>query len=189
VESERAETLYRVACDRGSVEGCANLAIARTWGTEAPDPVARAASVVENACVSSRNPRACLVLGVLRSRGSAMARDENDEKEGAAYFERACELGEMAACARLGKAYLVGDGVSADDVTAMRLFRRACDYARADACTGLATMYCMGRGSPRDPARAGALFKQACAAGDAVACSAAACGENWENPKNVTVAN
>jgi TPR repeat protein len=184
-ESERAETLYQRACDRGSIEGCANLAIARTWGAEAPDPVTHAASVAQNACVSSRNARACLVLGVLRSRGSAMTRDET---EGAAYFERACELGEMAACARLGKAYLAGEGVSADDVTAMRLFRKACDVARADACTGLATMYCMGRGAPRDPARAGALFKQACAAGDGVACAAAACGENWENAKNITVA-
>jgi TPR repeat protein len=168
VETERAEALYRVACDRGSVEGCANLAMARTWGTDAPEAVARAAGAVENACVSSRNARACSVLGVLRSRGSAMARDT---KEGVAYLERACALGDMAACDGLGKAYLLGDGVSADDVTAMRLFRRACDAARADACTDLAAMYRMGRGAPRDPARADALFKQACAAGDAVACA------------------
>jgi TPR repeat protein len=174
VEVERGETLYAVACEHGSVTGCANYVMSRRWGsTGVPAPVVRAAGVVEGACTSARDARACAALGVMRARGSVLARDE---RLAAALLDRACKLGDMAACAQLGKAYLVGDGVAPDDAIAVRLFRRACDRARSDACTDLATMYCLGRGIPRDAGRSTALFRQACVAGDAAACRANLCG-------------
>ena len=91
-------------------------------------------------------------------------------------FASACEGGDAGACEQLGKAYLSGGGVKADDAAALRLFRKACNQARSDACTDLATMYCLGRGVPRDAPRSATLFREACEAGDAAACRARECG-------------
>lgn len=172
VDVERAETLYAVACDRGDLGGCANLARARSWSGEPPENVAKAVHVVQRACTSSSDARACAAVAWMRARGSVLPRDE---KMAADLFQHACDAGNVDSCDRLGKAYLRGDGVPPDDVTALQLFRRACDRASADACTDLANMYCMGRGIPRDPQRSTALMQQACDAGDDVACKSKAC--------------
>jgi TPR repeat protein len=172
VDVERAETLYAVACDRGDIVGCADLTRARTWGADPPENVVRAAGVVENACLSTSDARACAALGSMRERGSAVPRDQ---ALAASLFSRACQAGDVASCDELGRAYLAGNGVAPDDVTALQLFRRACDRARSDACTDLAEMYCMGRGVPRDAARSTILLRQACEAGDDAACHAKSC--------------
>jgi TPR repeat protein len=172
VEVDKAEALYDVACDHGDVAGCANLTRARTWGDNPPENVAKAVLMVENACNSTSDPRACSALGALRARGSTMPRDEG---AAAGFFSKACAAGDVGACDSLGKAYLAGDGVKPDDVTALQLFRKACDAARAEACTDLATMYCMGRGVPRDAQRSTALLRQTCEAGDTVACRTRSC--------------
>jgi uncharacterized protein len=172
MDAERAEVLYSVACDHSDVVGCANLATARTWGADPPANVASAVLAVENACVSTNNPRACAALGSMRARGSAVVRDEKGAVE---LFDKACRGGDVAGCELLGQAYLRGNGVDADDVTALQLFRRACDGARSDGCTDLATMYCLGKGVPRDTERSAGLLRQACQAGDEAACRAKSC--------------
>lgn len=173
VDYDRAEALYAVACDRGDIVGCANLATSRAWGGEPPDNVARAVKAVEEACTSASNAHACTALGQIRAKGSAAL--PRDEKLAVGLFDRACRGDDAAACERLGRAYLQGDGVKADDGAALQYFKKACDSARSDACTDLASMYCMGRGVVRDPTRSAALYRQACEAGDTAACRAKAC--------------
>ena len=168
----RAETLYGVACDHGNIEGCANLARARTWGSDPPTRVQQALQTVDRACNSASDAHACGALGLLRARGAGVPRDEH---LAAKLYEKACDAGDVGSCDRLGKAYLDGDGVVADDVTALQFFRRGCDRAQAAACTDLANMYCMGRGVPRDATRSTALLRQSCEAGDKAACRAKSC--------------
>ncbi len=172
VDVDRSETLYAVSCEHGSVVGCANLAMGRAWSSDPPENVKYAASVVQRACMSSADARACSAFGWRLERGSVLARDERQAVE---LYQKACQGGEPSACERLGKLYLEGTGVAADDVTALNLFRKACNEARSDACTDLATMYCMGRGIPRDPPRSTALLQQACHAGDRAACRSKEC--------------
>jgi TPR repeat protein len=175
VDVDKAETLYQVACDYGQIVGCENLTRSRAWGSTPPDSVARAAEVVENACLSASDARACESLGWMRERGSAVPRDE---AAALVLFKRACDAGAVGACEQLGRALLQGAGGPQDDKAAARLFRRACDDARSDGCVDLATMYCMGRGVPRDPARSTALLQQTCNAGDPVACRAGSCSSS-----------
>jgi hypothetical protein len=55
----------------------------------------------------------------------------------AGLFQRACEGGEVAACANLGLMYQSGRGVPRDEARAAALLRAACDRGFGEACQAL----------------------------------------------------
>jgi hypothetical protein len=78
---------------------------------------------------------------------------------------------DAASCARAGRAYLNGEGVTKDVAAATRLYQKACDMGRAETCGQLAFLYQSGEAVPKDTSRAAALYLKACEGGVAKACS------------------
>jgi TPR repeat protein len=83
----------------------------------------------------------------------------------------ACDAKNGAACDELGRRYLSGEGVAADDTRARELLDRACAYGEAIGCSRLGFMHETGRGVRADAARAAALYTRGCEAGAAFGCT------------------
>jgi TPR repeat protein len=100
----------------------------------------------------------------------AKSRLEEKARKTAALFKKACDGGDLAACANLGVCYRDGTGMPKDLARASALFKQACDGGDLAACTHLGVCHRDGIGMPKDLPRAAALFKQACDGGDLRGC-------------------
>jgi len=79
---------------------------------------------------------------------------------------KAADFGDPVAQAKLGLQYVLGDGVSQDDSTAVKWFLRASASGLPSAQFLLGYMYDSGRGVPRDVERAARWFKAAAEKGN-----------------------
>jgi len=109
---------------------------------------------------------ACRELGELRLKGVGGPKSRKDGREA---FERACDLGDGAACGMAGSLVY-----ARRDDEARRRLRRGCDLDHPRSCTTWAWMLLHGEGGGADPAAARAAFDKACDGGEAAACVFAA---------------
>jgi len=95
------------------------------------------------------------------------------------YFERGCELGGFESCNELGEMYLLGVGITSDEVVAVSNFRLACQNGSGSGCNNLAWMQLFERGGlelefeeadERIPA-AVETFSRGCELGNRFACT------------------
>lgn len=90
------------------------------------------------------------------------------------HYDKACTLGSVAACDRLGALILHGADAARDSrfgaADAARAFDKACAGHLLDACHALGMLYVDGRGVDTDEAHAAQLFAQGCAGNDGNAC-------------------
>lgn len=98
--------------------------------------------------------------------------DEDDPRAGA-FYQKACDGGEMTACALLGTCYWTGTcGVIKDGSHGVDLFQKACDGGDMSACGQLGVCYEFGGcGLPKNGLRAVALYEKACAGGEMGTCN------------------
>jgi hypothetical protein len=98
--------------------------------------------------------------------------DEDDPRAGA-FYRKACDGGEMAACALLGSCYWTGTcGVIKDGPYGVELFQKACDGGDMGACGQLGVCYEFGGcGLPKNGTRAVSLYERACAGGEMDTCN------------------
>jgi TPR repeat protein len=81
----------------------------------------------------------------------------------ARFVERACDLGDLEACASVASVIKYENGLIPGDLTrAVALNQRACEGGVLDACDSLARAYESGSGVAKDPVRAAQLFKRVC---------------------------
>ena len=67
--------------------------------------------------------------------------DSGDEQTAAKIWQKACELGEVRGCARLGFLYKNGKGVEQDDEKAGKFYQKACDAGELSGCDSLASLH------------------------------------------------
>ena len=79
----------------------------------------------------------------------------------------AAERGDAVAQYKLGKMYVIGQGVEKDDVQAVAWFRKSAEQGSAGGQNGLGFMYRNGRGVQQDDAQAIAWFRKAAEQGNA----------------------
>ncbi len=85
-----------------------------------------------------------------------------DMAQACKWYERAYDVGHLAAAKTLGDIYLAGDGVPADPARAVRYYRKAADYGLPAAQVALARLIDTGQaGLKRDPAMALDLYRAA----------------------------
>ena len=94
------------------------------------------------------------------------AYDSGDEQRAAKIWQKACELGEVRGCARLGFLYKNGKGVEQDDEKAGKFYQKACDAGELSGCDSLASL----RQNSGEHAKAAAIFEQACEKGFGLSC-------------------
>lgn len=98
---------------------------------------------------------------------------EDDDPKASAFYQRACDSGEMTACALLGACYWTGTcGLAKDGSRGVDLYQKACDGGDMEACGVMGTCYEQGGcGLGKNGARAVALYEKACAGGDMGMCN------------------
>jgi hypothetical protein len=161
---------HLLACTAALLAACATVPAGGGSEATAADPDREAR------CLRGY-PVDCRALGRARLLGDGMARDD---RLGAAYATKACELGDSAACSDLSVLSAVGRGVSQSDVRAVALSRRACEGGIALACSNLGVLTAEGAARPGlRPDEAGDagprtmhLFRTACDAGVPEGCLA-----------------
>jgi TPR repeat protein len=95
---------------------------------------------------------------------------DKDEALATALYERACGMGDAAACVFGGQMREYAHGVPKDDTAAVALYDHACNLRWAAGCYNLAFMYERGRGVAENRTKAADLYGVACAAGAKTAC-------------------
>jgi TPR repeat protein len=99
---------------------------------------------------------ACTNLGAIHE-------DRGDLKEAVVSYEKACEMGDAAACGNVAFMYRRGKGVSQDKEKAFSLNAKACEKREPRGCNNLGDMYETGDGVKKDIAKAQGLYEQVCA--------------------------
>lgn len=127
---------------------------------DATDTPAAAAAFYQKAC-STRQPVACLKLGLRHHRGDGIPKDLAKAAE---LYRTACDADEasMEACHWLAGLQMTGEGVAKDTAKAAALYTRACDGGYANGCYMLGLYYNEGKALAKDDAKAVALFTKAC---------------------------
>jgi TPR repeat protein len=168
----RAFMLYRKGCQRDYPMACFHVARAYELGSGIARHAANAVNYYAQVCESSLRlaaATACFNLGMMNLQGlgipAAPAR-------GVPLLEKACTLGQAAACTALGVAISSGlDGSTPDPGRAATLFEQGCERGSQDGCYNLALAYHHGKGVPPDDSRAELLFAKACRLGVKEACT------------------
>jgi hypothetical protein len=94
-----------------------------------------------------------------------------DPAQAARLYQRACDLGDGAACNNLGLAFQSGRGLPRDDARAFSLFELGCSRGAAEGCNNQGAMYEHGSGASANLGDALRLYTQACRRGSALGCS------------------
>ena len=157
------------ACKGGDVAGCAMLGLTELQsGAEERTALSR----IEDAC-NEQYARACRWLG--QHHYSAY---QPDNTNAFAYYDRACEMGDVEGCtagagARMGIEPSDKDMVPSERDTirrcGIRMAHELCEAGHALACTGIGFMHLDGK-LVEDASRALGYFERACTAGDSNAC-------------------
>ncbi|MET0555917.1 MAG: hypothetical protein ABW221_22950 [Vicinamibacteria bacterium] len=157
------------ACELGSLEGCANVAVQYLFLKQrrSQEDVTRALDRLEAAC--SERSGACFLAGAAYERGRGRPQDT----------ARAIELYQRAGAdspyARKGLVRIGLSGADARPVTeaGVRQLEASCASGDAEDCWYLAYAYDSGNGVRPDPAQARQAMERACGRGLAPACALA----------------
>jgi hypothetical protein len=98
---------------------------------------------------------------------------DEDDPRGGIFYQKACDAGEMAGCAMLGKCYWSGScGLVKDGAHGVGLLQMACDGGSFGACAQLGVCYEFGGcGLGKNGLRAVSLYEKACAGGEMDTCN------------------
>lgn len=110
----------------------------------------------------------CAELGTRYAEGSGV---ERDSVRAAAFYDKACGVGDTASCTFLGIAYHAGKGVPSNAERATASFERACVLGGPEDCANFGLALVKGEGVDQDVLRAFRYFDAACDAGNAAGCS------------------
>jgi hypothetical protein len=168
VDLDKARQLYDQACKGGLDLGCKNLKALTDAGsgkpvTSSPQPAANIPSAAAKAAAE---------------RGMSFF-NEKDYVHALPAFQEACSGGEPASCSRVGRMYIVGDGVIRDPKKAFDFVRKGCDLGDMVGCEDVAWMYQYSQGVTQNYALAFSLFKQACDGKEAHGCFSMARFYQW----------
>lgn len=173
VQRNEAKALknFDKACELGSMDGCANVAIQFLYLRQrlSDEDVNYAFEQLEESCDAKVGSPSCFLLGSAYETGRGRPADP----------QRAIELYERSGTENLyavkGIARItLADASSTYDLGELApLLKRATNFNDAESCWYLAYMHQAGKGVTQDQARARKLLQKACKLGSKKACNAA----------------
>jgi TPR repeat protein len=166
-KADKAEELklFQRACELGSKVGCAWWGV-RLVERDGPGEKREAFEKLQMGCDGFVG-WACARIGAHYRDGIVLVQNE---RKGADFQERACELGFGSGCVELANAFTTGKGRATDASRAFELLQKACELDKANGCYALGHAYLQGRGTAKDEAAARERFNTACEASHAEAC-------------------
>ncbi len=174
-DDARALVYLRRACDAGVPGGCSALALRYLTGRGVDMDRARALALYEQvgehyrAACEAGEPSACVGLAQAHELGQGVSKEP---ARALAYQEKACALGEPAACLRAAELLRQGaEGVTPDATRASALESQA-EALLDESCRAGSGVDCLALADRVAPEKARALRERACALGQARACEA-----------------
>lgn len=128
IDTERATSLFREACNENSARGCLLLGDAYHRGLL--QGVEDETAAYRRACEAGAN-LGCLAAGRAYLDGRGVG---SDPVYAAQLFRRVCELGNAPACVELGRLHAQGEGVPRDPLRATELYTKACKLGLDEGC-------------------------------------------------------
>ncbi len=164
-DEDRAQKLFRQACDAGDGGGCTLLAgMLEKMPPAPPEPPLSSSDTV----VATRRAERLLWIREQQKRIRAAMK----------LYEKACGgnldgLGCLSGCGSLGDIYFWGSGgITTDRQKASIFYERACGAGCASHCDTLGTQYREGDGIPQNLARAATFYDKGCELGFPPSCAA-----------------
>jgi len=150
--------LFQRACDLGSANGCAALALmVLSMPHRVPPDTPPARQLLEGACERG-STHGCGDLAIV------LLLEDDDAGEPRAFelLEGACTQGVPNYCYLLGRLHEMGIGTERDEVRAREVLDLSCQVGADGACLRLADMWVDGRGGEADEDVATDLFGAGC---------------------------
>ena len=167
VRPEQAARLWRVACEGGDGDSCANLGYLYQFGLGVEGDFAQAARLYRRSCDGGVRT-ACVNLAYLHIQGLGV---DADPPEAARLFQQFCDDKIGAACSSLGQLYVAGMVMDRDLEAGAQFYRMGCELGDATGCTSLGALFEQGIGVEADPTEAARLYRQGCDGGSARGCT------------------
>lgn len=137
----KANDLYKKACDRGSTKDCEQLAIAYVNGFGVQKDYTKANEIFENICDMGYAP-GCNRMSRAYDYGLGVRQDYLKANE---FSQRSCSLGDPHGCYMVGYYYEWGFGVRFNFTTAKDFYGKACDLGNQKGCDAYARLNRMNR--------------------------------------------
>jgi TPR repeat protein len=152
-DPDRARELYQAACERGSMDACAQYGYL-LMSAESRDAV----KVLEDGC-DRRSGAACTHLAYLYAVGKIVAKDDLRSLE---FYTRGCSFGDARGCYNQGLMRDQGRGFAMSATSAAPAYEQACNEGISTACTNLGYLYERGKGVRKDAVRAAGFYRRGC---------------------------
>ena len=162
-DPSEAARWYKLAADRGDVQGAYAYALANLQARGVKEDRATGKKFLEQAAARQH-------IGALYNLGLLAAEEKEPQFAAAAqFFRRAADLGSPDAAYALGLLYKEGRGVSKNEKTAVEWLRRAAAEHLVAAQVELGVAYFNGEGVETNESLAASYFRRAAAANNPIA--------------------
>jgi TPR repeat protein len=152
-EADRAQELYKSACEKGSQDACAQYGYL-LMSANSRDAV----QILADAC-DRQSGAACTHLAYLYAVGKIVERDDLRSLE---FYTRGCSSGDANGCYNQGLMRDQGRGFATSAASAAPAYEQACNEGVSKACTNLGFLYENGKGVRRDLVRATGFYRRGC---------------------------
>lgn len=134
----RAQRFFERACTlgQGRVVACVELAGILNDGVAGKRDTAAGIAILDRAC-TGREPSACAYLGLIYTEGLGVPYRPEQQRIGAGFYRKACDLGSTKGCWHLGLLLRAGVGVNKDPAAANKILEKACRDGEEVACSDL----------------------------------------------------
>lgn len=154
-----AMAYYTRACEFHPPYGCNQVAVMLLDDGNVSDEVrTEALALLESSC-SQQDPSSCANLGLLYSAGLVV---DGDPEIADAYHKKACELGSLNSCARLGATWALHESSAELIERGLVMLDDTCSKGDAYACVQLGWHFEEGRNIEKDIKQARELYEKAC---------------------------
>ena len=160
---ETAAPILIGLCEKGYAQTCATAGQMTANGTGVQQDVPKAVKLLTIGC-EGKNVASCRNAAMIHEQAAPPIRNQ----EQAARFElKACDLGHMRSCQKLGYRYVTGVGAQKDRETAFYLANKACKGNDGEGCADMGRLYLPfpknpEKGPQYDPAKAAEYYRKAC---------------------------
>lgn len=142
---QRAQYLFKQACDKGDVTGCEYRGISLAGLRSPKVDIEQGRSLLEYSC-KKKSGRACYFLGRIyrsssMSLSDSVAQLQSDGGLEFKYVSLACDNRFERGCYAMAKFFLSGQVVKQDSKRAVGLYERSCKNGDADGCLRLFEFY------------------------------------------------
>ena len=133
-----------------------------------------------NDCLK-KDAKACYSFAFYNHVGFGIAKDYNKAAE---YYQKACDMGILLGCDKIGMMYELGEGFQKDYKKAIKIYEKTCSLKDEAGCFALGRLYAEGQGVEKNISTAKKYFQKSCDYGEQDACDKVRALDNTQNDED-----